>query len=246
MNDMKPNLLVVGAHNTDFAARAGGAIAKYVAGGCKVRILTLSQGARGESDHAWRTEPAISEEEVKRRREVESRDAAKFLGAEIHFLNLADYPMPIEDKAILNIVDEIREFKPRILLTHWTNEPMNPDHGSTGDIAIRASVYASALGLKRVNSPVQRPRIYFFEPAFGANQLSNFLPDVYLDISDVFEKKIEAIRKFKLSPPLPSNYTLMAELRASEARSVGNLPQCKYAEAYKALQPWGGQMFPIQ
>jgi 4-oxalomesaconate hydratase len=42
-------LLVVSAHATDFAWRAGGAIALYTSRGARVRVLCWPYGERGES-----------------------------------------------------------------------------------------------------------------------------------------------------------------------------------------------------
>ena len=50
--------VVVSAHSADFVWRAGGAIALYASRGCRVRILCLSYGERGESQGAWK-EPGM-------------------------------------------------------------------------------------------------------------------------------------------------------------------------------------------
>ena len=47
-------MLVFSAHAADFVWRAGGAIALYASRGCRVRILCLSYGERGESQGAWK------------------------------------------------------------------------------------------------------------------------------------------------------------------------------------------------
>jgi 4-oxalomesaconate hydratase len=52
--DNPKSIIVVSAHAADFVWRAGGAIALYASRGCRVRILCLSFGERGESQGAWK------------------------------------------------------------------------------------------------------------------------------------------------------------------------------------------------
>ena len=49
-------VLVVSAHAADFVWRAGGAIVLYASRGCRVRVLCLSYGERGESEKLWKVE----------------------------------------------------------------------------------------------------------------------------------------------------------------------------------------------
>src|SRR6185503_3362362 len=92
MDEGKDTVLVVSAHAADFVWRAGGAIALYASRGCRVRVLCLSYGERGESEKLWR-QPGMRLDEVKRARHQEAERAAEVLGAEIHFFDAGDYPL---------------------------------------------------------------------------------------------------------------------------------------------------------
>ena len=97
------NVLVFSAHAADFVWRAGGAIALYASRGCRVRILCLSYGERGESQGAWK-QPGMTVERVKQIRCAESSCAAEILGADIRFFDSGDYPLRLSDETIHQIV----------------------------------------------------------------------------------------------------------------------------------------------
>src|SRR6476659_10000271 len=92
-------VLVFSAHAADFVWRAGGAIALYASRGCRVRILCLSFGERGESQGAWK-QPGMTIERVKEIRRAESKRAAGLLGAEVCFLDAGDYPLRAADALV--------------------------------------------------------------------------------------------------------------------------------------------------
>ena len=64
MDSEKDAVLVVSAHAADFVWRAGGAIALYASRGCRVRVLCLSFGERGESEKLW-SKPGMTLDQVK-------------------------------------------------------------------------------------------------------------------------------------------------------------------------------------
>src|SRR5262245_66622540 len=98
MDSKNDIVLVVSAHAADFVWRAGGAIALYHSRGCRVRVLCLSYGERGESEKLWR-EPGMTLERVKQSRRSEAERAAEKLGADIRFFDAGDYPLqPSRDR----------------------------------------------------------------------------------------------------------------------------------------------------
>ena len=61
------------------------------------------------------------------------------------------------------------------------------------------------------------------------------MPDHYVDISDVFERKVEALRKLAAQPLLVPSYTICAQWRALECG--GELFSVKYAEGFVRYAP---------
>src|SRR5467141_1263606 len=103
--DSNKSILVVSAHAADFVWRAGGTIALYAQRGCRVRILCLSFGERGESERLWR-QAGMTLEAVKSARRAESEKAAAILGAEIRFFDCGDYPIRPNDETVHEMVVE--------------------------------------------------------------------------------------------------------------------------------------------
>ena len=83
-------------------------------------------------------------------------------------------------------------------------------------------------------APRQTP-IFGFEP--HVTEISGFHPEVYVDISDVFEIKARAMKVFSTQPGMYTAYTRKAEVRANEAAGRGSRPGCKYAEAFSIYHP---------
>ena len=152
---MADTVLVFSAHAADFVWRAGGAIALYALRGCRVRILCLSFGERGESQGAWK-EPGMTTERVKEIRRAESERAAGLLGAEVRFFDAGDYPLRASDVLVEELVREYRTWRPSIVLTHSHNDPYNPDHPTASQLSLNARVFAQAEGYP-LPGPALRP-----------------------------------------------------------------------------------------
>lgn len=247
----KPNVLVVSAHAADFCSRAGGTILNYVKSGSKVFVINLTYGERGESNSLWRTRKNITLEEVKLIREKEAKKAAEILGAEIHFMDFGDNPLLIDRDRYWKLVDEVRKFKPEILLTHWIEDPLNPDHSITSKAMIQVCVEATDPGVRPKTAITPFPEIFLFEPSVPSNELSNFRPDTYIDVTCVFEIKLKALKELKTQSGLPVLYSQWGMFRAHQAvvrHAVHGTPstrEIKYAEAFVRFTPWTGELFPL-
>lgn len=68
--------------------------------------------------------------------------------------------------------------------------------------------------------------------------------DTYIDISDVFERKMEAIRKFACQPQLVNYYAHFAAHRGFQASEWARRP-IKQAEGFKRYTPFVGTGFPL-
>lgn len=236
INFETPKILVVAAHIGDFVWRCGGTIAKYAKRGSEIKLVVLSDGLRGEANSYW-TKADASEEKGHVLRKAEGVHAATLLGVpDVELWGLSDYPTPIETAHIERLAHRIREFRPTVILTHSDYDAFNPDHNDVHMLVRRACATSSAAGYRDGNpvSPRQTP-IFGFEPHM--TEISGYLPNIYVDISDVFDTKVEAMKSFASQPSMISGYIRKAELRGSEAKSRGGRKDCKYAEAFKTFQP---------
>ena len=236
------NMLVVSAHAADYCTRAGGTIARYKQEGWRIQILTLTHGARGESGNYWKEHPGGTVEECEAIRKNESTNAAHHLGAEIEFLGIIDYPLIISDETLRYLTKRVLDIRPEIVLTHWIVDPLNLDHEVTGHAVVRAVSSAAQLGAFP-NTPAHYfPELYCFESTVPHSEFNDFKPDTFIDISETFNIKMEAIHLFECQPQLQDYYTHFATHRGFQATDWAKRP-IRYAEAYKRYFPYVGTTF---
>jgi len=234
MGSEKDVVLVVSAHAADFVWRAGGAIALYASRSCRVRVLCLSFGERGESEKLWK-EPGMTLEQVKTVRRGEAERAAEVLGAEIRFFDVGDYPLRPTDALIEELVHEFRRVQPTIVLTHSLNDPYNGDHGVATRLTMDARVYAQAAGYPSEAKKLGAPPVFLFEP--HQTEMCDFKPQVLLDITSVFDLKRQAMECMAAQEHLWSYYTDVAKRRGTQAVRNSGKKEIKYAEAYQRIYP---------
>jgi len=227
-------LMVIGAHAADFVWRAGGALAVTSANGGAARVLALSYGERGESGELWKQE-GQTVERVKQVRREEAERAARALGAEFDCLDLGDYPLEIGAEALSQLVERIREFAPDVLITHTDADPFNPDHALAHAAVARARSLAAGAGVPSAFATIKPPELYLFEP--HQPELCNFVPNTFLDITPVFERKLAAMAEMKAQSYLQSYYAERAGHRANHARRSGGGQNIRQAEAFQRVTP---------
>jgi len=233
MADQK-TVLVFSAHAADLVWRAGGAIALYASRGYRVRILCLSFGERGESQGAWK-QPGMTIEKVKEIRRAESTRAAGILGAEIRFFDSGDYPIVTTQETIQAIVEEYRELQPEFVLTHSYKDPYNPDHETANRVSLETRVYSQALGFPAKGKPLNAPPVFIFEP--HQPEQCEFLPQVLLDVTSVWETKHKSMESMEAQGHLWQYYTDLGKRRGTQAVRNGGPKEIKYAEAFQRVYP---------
>lgn len=232
---MHKKLLVVGAHSADYVWRAGGTIAKVVEQGGEVLNLALSYGERGESGELWKENPNRSVEEVKQIRHEMSANASEILGCEFQCLDWGDYPMTITDERVAQLAEIIREFAPNVILTHTPKDPFNPDHPLAYRVVEKARLLSAGAGVAAAFKTIAPPIWYCFEP--HQPELSGFVPDTFIDITSVFEKKVAAMACMGAQSYLKDYYTELGVRRGNHARRISGKKQVKYAEAHQKVVP---------
>jgi 4-oxalomesaconate hydratase len=232
--DQNKTALVVSAHSGDFVWRAGGAIALYASRGWRVKIACLSFGERGESAKLWR-EGGMTLERVKELRRDEALAAAAALGGEVEFFDCGDYPMNFRTSDLERLVDLYRSLRPQFVLTHSLEDPYNFDHPLAARVAQEARIVAQAHGHKPGGPVLGAPPVFLFEP--HQTEQSNWKPQVFLDITAVWERKRKAFELMAAQEYLWEYYTRVALNRGVQAARNSNRKEIKYAEAYQRVFP---------
>jgi len=189
-NDLRSKkILIIAAHPDDEVLGCGGTIAKYAKDNNKIYCLFLGQGkaSRYKGKSSLKKEQAILKKEAQK--------ASQILGISQIFFE--DFPDQQYDTIpLLKIIKSIekmkKRIKPDIIFTHHQGD-LNLDH----QITFKA-VLTACRPLK--NETVKK--LYSFEIPSSTEwsvpkRKSYFVPNVFVDISDTFNKKIEALKAYK-------------------------------------------------
>lgn len=219
--------MLVVAHPDDAEFSSAGTIAKLAREGKRVILIQVTSGDRGAPD------TSRTPEELAAVREEEQLEAARREGlAEVVFLREGDgHVMP--DIALREkIVRQIRTFKPDVIITHDPFRPyaMHPDHRGVG-LATHDAVYPTARDplyfpehLEAGLEPHKTAEIWYF---------GSEVPDVFIDITDTFDTKIEALKAHVSQ--VGDGSTLAERLRERHVELARDQP-FELAEAYKSVK----------
>lgn len=227
-------ILVVAAHPDDPEFGCGGTVAKYVSEGATAYYLICTNGARG-SRHL-----DVASEKLVRDRKKEQQSAAKIIGVkEVFFLDHGDGELEADLHLKEEIVKFIRKLKPDIVFTHdpsWIYEVgedftfiNHNDHRKTGTAAIDA-IYPLARDLASFPEhigeglkPHKVLEVYLF---------NFYKPNFYVDITNFFETKFQAISEHKSQIDDPKAIKEWMQKRLGD---LGKVAKCKYAEGFIRL-----------
>ncbi len=229
---MANSMVVVTAHVGDFVWRCGGAMALHAQRGVQVHLVCLSYGENGESNAAWKGD--TQREAVKAQRHAEAQAAAQILDvSSVDFHDLGDYPLPDSPDAVRRISETLRRTKPSVVLTHPEHDPSNLDHCRTFEMTLRGRMQAMAPG--HGADFVVPPQVLCFEP--HQTELCGFKPNVLLDITDVWERKWQAMQAMPTQSNLWAYYERVALQRGAQAGRRGKTAGTRYGEAYQSIFP---------
>lgn len=164
------NILAVGAHFDDVELGCGGTIAKHTKHGDTVWIFVATNS--GYSNYARRI---LREKEVALE---EGLAAANILGATLMCGDHNTHYVEYNDDLVLPIVKIVEENHIDVMYTHWIHD-VHRDHFIVG----RASLSAG----RRV------PRVLMYRSNYY-DTYDAFAGNFYVDISDTFDLKVEAVR----------------------------------------------------
>ncbi len=231
--------LIVSAHSADFVWRCGGAIALHAKLGYQVTVVCLSYGERGESAKLWKL-PDMTLDKVKTERRKEAENAAKALNAhDIQFFDLGDYPLEMNRDDKYRLVDVIRKVQPQFMMSHSHYDPYNTDHSYATKVAMECRMISQAWGHNPGEKVVGSPQLYLFEP--HQTEQMGWKPDVFLDITDVWDNKRAAIECMQGQEHLWDYYTNVAQNRGNHfRRNSGGMAggrAAQYAEGFQSVFP---------
>ncbi len=209
-NDSLRNMLIITCHPDDWELSMAGT-AYLLKDKYNIHVIIASDGERGNSK-----EP---DPEVAALRVEHATKSAKKIGAQNHFFKMADGAVFADEEAVAKTVKLLEELDPELIFLHWPID--KSDHAAASAMALMA---LSKTGMK------WNREIYFFE----VGQCNHFTPEVYVDITPVWDIKKELVRIHERNKDRP-----FAMRKIAERSSVyhGRTNSCKYAEGFIPLFP---------
>ena len=231
---LKLDILVLAVHPDDAELGCGGIILKHIALGKKVGIVDLTKGELGT-----RGTPEI--------RELEANAAATVLGVAVREnLGIPDGFFENAEAYQLKIISTIRKYQPEIIIANAYHD-RHPDHGRANEL-VEAAAFLS--GLRKIETfhggslqTEWRPKqvLHFIQDRY-------IKPDILVDITPYWDKKIESVLAYKSQfhnpdwEDEPQTYISSPEfiqVVEARAREFGKSINVKFAEGFTSRKILG-------
>ena len=226
---MKLDFLAIGVHPDDVELGCSGTLINEIKRGKKVGIVDLTQGelsTRGNVETRY----------------AESAKAAMIIGVQVREnLKMRDVFFKNDVEHQLKLIQVIRKYQPEIVIGNILHD-RHPDHGRAGHLISTACFLSglSKIETKDENgNPQQR-----WKPAYVLHYMQDWYhePDLLIDITDVFDQRMEAIKAYTTqfyNPQSgndgPQTYISTADFLESviaRAKVLGKKIGVKYAEGF--------------
>lgn len=215
-------ILVIAPHPDDETLGAGGLLLRAAASECKIHWLIVT---------AMRPEDGWPADRISRREEEIAAVAAHYGFASVHRLNLPSTrldTLPLGD-VVAAVGAVVAEVKPKVLLLPHRGDA-HSDHQVVHD--------AGAACAKWFRHPSVRWTLVYetlSETDAGVQQMPAFRPDLFVDIADHLDRKIEITRHFAgefHEFPFPRSETALRALAQTRGAACGTTA----AEAFMLLR----------
>jgi bacillithiol biosynthesis deacetylase BshB1 len=234
---MKLDILAFSVHPDDVELGAAGAMMMALAEGKKVGVVDLTRGELGT-----RGTPEI--------RQQEADAASLIMGLSVREnLGMRDGFFANDEAHQLDIITCIRKYRPEIVLCNAL-EDRHPDHGRAARLVADSCFYAGLSKIKttfnNLNQDAWRPKNVFH---YLQDRLLN--PDFVMDITPVFEKKLQAIKAYSTqfyNPEFSGPETYIStpaflETLISRHQLLGKIVGVQYAEGFQSEKNIGIRSF---
>lgn len=178
----KVDILAIGVHPDDVELSCSGTLIKSINQGLKVGLCDLTQGELGTRGSA---ELRLQEAEASR----------KIMGASFRVnLKMADGFFQDNEENQRKIIEVIRACRPEIVLCNAL-EDRHPDHGRSAQLEKVACFLA---GLRRIETNWNGEPQEAWRPIKVLHYIQDYWmePSFIVDVSDVWETKMETIKAF--------------------------------------------------
>lgn len=227
-------VLAIAAHPDDIDFGAAGTIAAFTKAGVQVSYLIATPGDAGGFD------PAVPRADIPGIRRAEQRAAAEQVGVrDVRFLDYSDGRVEATLALRRDIARVIRQMRPDLAIIptperNYRNiQPSHPDHRAVGSAALDA-IYPDA------RNPFAYPELLRDERLEPWTVRETWLsggdaPDHYVDITDTFDRKVEALRAHRSQTAGMADLPGMLRGWLGAAAQAAGLPDGHLAESFTAI-----------
>jgi bacillithiol biosynthesis deacetylase BshB1 len=181
---MKLDVLAIGAHPDDVELGCSGTLIGEVARGKKVGIIDLTQGELG-------TRGTIET------RYAEAAEAARIMGLSAREnLKMRDGFFVNDEAHQLILIAALRKYRPEIVIGNIM-EDRHPDHGRAGQLIYDSCFLSGLKQVKTVNEEGVEQEAWRPKHLFQYIQDRFYEPDILIDVSEVWEQRMEAIKAYR-------------------------------------------------
>ena len=182
-DDNKTRIIMIGAHPDDCDDDGGGTAAIFAQMGYAVKFVSVTNGDAGHH--------LTGGVELAKRRFAEAQQAGKRLGVEYDVLDNHDGQLMPTLEVRLQVIKKIREWNADIVIAPRPND-YHPDHRYTG-VLVQDAAYMVAVPNIAPETPAlkKNPVFLYFQDRF--QRPNAFRPDIAVDITTVFDKKVSAL-----------------------------------------------------
>ena len=225
-------ILAVGAHPDDLELLCAGTLARYAADGHTVIMAHLLNGDKGHYE--------MDSAELAAVRKAEADAAGRVIGAEVVGLDLPDGELCADLETRRAVIDLIRDARPDLIITHAPGD-YTSDHTEASRVVCDASFFAAAPLMKtRVAAHDKIVPVFFMDTLAGMG----FLPTEYVDITDVFDRKIAMLEahQSQLTWLKGHHGSDILDFVETTARFRGVQCGVRYAEGFRQFEVWGRKL----
>jgi len=218
----KVDILAIGPHRDDVELTCGGTLIRAVMLGRRTAIIDLTAGELGTRGSA-----ELRGEEASKAAEILGVTARENLG--LPDAGIVNSP---ETRALLAVA--IRRFAPAVVIAPSVNG-RHPDHAATAAL-VRDACFIAGLQKIEPGTPAHRPGKVVHSLAYREDSVK---PTFVVDITDAFERKLEAIKRYssqfddavQAGEVYPNGEPLYDIIR-HQAAHYGSLIRTKYGEPF--------------
>jgi bacillithiol biosynthesis deacetylase BshB1 len=225
---MKLDILAIGVHPDDVELGCSGVLLNEARNGKATGIVDLTQGELG-------TRGTIET------RYAEAAAAAVILGVKLREnLKFRDGFFKNDEEHQLQLIRVIRKYRPEIVIGNILDD-RHPDHGRAGHLIADACFLS---GLTKIETKDDEGKLQEkWRPKFVLHYMQDWYhePDLLVDISDVFEQRMESVKAYTTQFGVldddgePQTYISTPDFLDSvvaRARMLGKRIGVKYAEGF--------------